>query len=64
MDKNGDRIEELRIWDVAIPFNFRGFAKVSNSGGEFLLDTMGKVYPLATSIVNLNECIRFSITRF
>ncbi|MFN0214819.1 MAG: hypothetical protein ACKVT2_11235 [Saprospiraceae bacterium] len=55
IDKNGDEVPKLGRWQKAEQFDDRGFAKVKKEGdeGNFLLDTIGKVYPVAYDVNNL-----------
>jgi Leucine-rich repeat (LRR) protein len=58
IDKNGDAVDKLRKWSKAEQFDNRGFAKIKNDAKDnFLLDTMGNIYPVAYRLGDLNENI-------
>ncbi len=58
INKQGDPVAKLGQWDKAEPFDIRGFAKVQQYGKDYLLDTLGTRYLLATSLEALDEQTR------
>jgi Leucine-rich repeat (LRR) protein len=54
IDRNGNTIISF-IYDEAGPFDaFSGFAEVNRNSTQYLIDTLGNEYPLATSTVAIN----------
>ncbi|MCC5945338.1 MAG: hypothetical protein JJT94_10405 [Bernardetiaceae bacterium] len=59
IDKNGDEMRHLGKWETASIFDTeKGFAKVSNLGVNYLLDTLGNTYETATSIDQINPRVK------
>jgi len=57
IDKEGN----IRIpfqYEEAIPFDYTGFARVKKGGQQYLIDTRGREYPLATELNELQKTVR------
>ncbi len=61
IDKNGDYVEKLGVWNEGEQFDWTGFAKVGKKDGsrmrDYLLDTLGNFYPVAYDINDLDKTI-------
>jgi Leucine-rich repeat (LRR) protein len=59
IDKNGDEVAKLGRWEKAEQFERMGFSRVTKKeGGQFtdyLLDTLGNIYPAAFDVRDLNK---------
>lgn len=59
IDKNGNKVEKLGKWRKAEQFDWKGYAKVKKEydGKDYLLDTLGGIYPIAYEAKGLNKNI-------
>lgn len=58
IDRNGNKVRKLGEWEKAEQFDSRGFAKIRTKGIEMLIDTLGKKFPVAYVISDLNSKIK------